>query len=191
MERKGRKRDRASSSIHKRVVACPPHRRDTPSLYTNYVGLPTRATPILARSLPPILPTLTALSHIPTLRSSIASCYIHRFASRPSCVPLAFPDTPPSRIPLVSVIPGRMCAVVLADGGWAQGPDGAAALSPCGGAAASASREGATASLPCKDMIPPASQEGAAVSVLPPPATFKSARVRVSHARGAEVSGLR
>ena len=58
-----------------------------------------------------------ASSHIPSLHSSIASSHIHRFAFRPSSVPLALPDTPPSCISPLSVIPGRMCAAVLADGG--------------------------------------------------------------------------
>ena len=76
--------------------------------------------------------------------------------------------------------PGRMCALALADGGWARGRDGA---SPC---------DGATASVPCKDMIPPASHEDAAslLSVVPSLATCESARVRVSHASGVEVSGV-
>ena len=60
--------------------------------------------------------------------------------------------------------------------------------SPCDGATASVSREGATAS--CKDMIPPTSHEDAASLLVPSPATCKSARVRVSNARGAEVSGV-
>ena len=50
------------------------------------------------------------------------------------------------------------------------------------------SHEGATAS--CKDMIPPTSHEDAASLLVPSPATCESARVRVSHARGAEVSGV-
>ena len=38
-----------------------------------------------------LLSSPASFSHIPTLRSCIASSYIHRFALRPSCVPLAFP----------------------------------------------------------------------------------------------------
>ena len=99
MGRKGRERGKASSSIHKQVVACHPHRRGTPSLYANYVGLPTRATPILARSLPPILPTPhRALPH-----SNLT--LLHRFLLHsplriPALLcPPAFPDTSPSCIP--------------------------------------------------------------------------------------------
>ena len=46
--------------------------------------------------------------------------------------------------------------------------------------------------MPCKDMIPLASHEGAAspLSVVPSQATCESARVRVSHTRGVEVSGV-
>ena len=68
----------------------------------------------------------------------------------------------------------------------------ATALSPSDGATASVSRGGATAWLPCKGRIPPASHEDAVslFSVVPSPATCGSARVRVSHTRGVEVSGV-